>query len=348
MECFQIPVEANDSTYVCLENDLLNANKRVSLQDRFRALFTLKHLANDRSVAIISKAFADNSALLKHELAYVLGQMRLTSAVPTLIEVLQNKTENPMVRHEAAEAMGAIGDISCLPILHSFANAEDENVSVKETCCLAIDRLQRIGDHSHPDHGPLISPPVLPFASIDPAVPSIASPTMDDIPKLEATLNDESASLYDRYAAMFALRNAGVIGATASSEEISLAAVEVLCNSLVSDKSSALFRHEIAYVLGQRQHPASVSALSTILGRIDELPMVRHECAEALGAVATDEALEALRPFINDPEDVVRESCLIALDILEYEQSNTLHYADGLLKAAQKTPKELKEASSIF
>ena len=347
MEHCKASLEVDDSTYHSLENDLLNTSGRVSLQDRFRTLFTLKHLANDRSVSIISKGFGDKSALLKHELAYVLGQMRLTSALPILIDVLCNKDENPMVRHEAAEAMGAIGDPSCLPILHSFANASDEHVSVKETCHIAIDRLERIQNVEHPDHELLVSPSVLPFASVDPAVPSIVSPTLEDIPALEATLNNEAATLYDRYAAMFALRNAGMAG-MATSPEISLAAVEVLCNSIVSDKTSALFRHEIAYVLGQRQHPASVSALATVLGRIDELPMVRHECAEALGAVATEEALEALRPFINDPEDIVRESCLIALDIFEYEQSGVLQYADGLLKATQKSAKQLKEAVSIY
>lgn len=45
--------------------------------------------------------FADDSALLKHELAYCLGQMKLTTALPTLESVLRNPNEDPMVRHEA-------------------------------------------------------------------------------------------------------------------------------------------------------------------------------------------------------------------------------------------------------
>lgn len=46
---------------------------------------------------------------------------------------------------------------------------------------------------------------------------------------------------------------------------------------------SALFRHEIAYVLGQIQHDACVKQLTDNLKDPQENPMVRHECAEALG-----------------------------------------------------------------
>lgn len=44
--------------------------------------------------------FADESALLKHELAYCLGQIKKTSALPVLEQVLRNEKEDPMVRHE--------------------------------------------------------------------------------------------------------------------------------------------------------------------------------------------------------------------------------------------------------
>jgi deoxyhypusine monooxygenase len=45
----------------------------------------------------------ENSALLKHELAYCLGQIADERAVDVLIRVLDNTHENPMVRHEAGE-----------------------------------------------------------------------------------------------------------------------------------------------------------------------------------------------------------------------------------------------------
>jgi HEAT repeat protein len=42
----------------------------------------------------------DDSALLKHELAYVLGQTGNLKAIPVLTEVLQETSEHEMVRHE--------------------------------------------------------------------------------------------------------------------------------------------------------------------------------------------------------------------------------------------------------
>lgn len=114
-ETLQVPQE----TLASLEATLLNSSGSVPLHKRFRALFTLKALKNDDAVNIICKGvswsrdvqdvggdstfgagFADESALLKHELAYCLGQMKKTSALTVLESVLRNDQENAMVRHE--------------------------------------------------------------------------------------------------------------------------------------------------------------------------------------------------------------------------------------------------------
>ena len=61
--------------------------------------------------------------------------------------------------------------------------------------------------------------------------------------------------------------------------------------------------------------------------------MVRHECAEALGSLATSECVQVLSKYLNDTEQVVKESCEVALDITDYEKSGQFQYADGLLSA---------------
>lgn len=71
------------------------------LKERFRALFTLKNIGGDVAIDCISSCFKDPSVLLKHELAYCLGQMRDKKAVQILISVLKDTTQEPMVRHEA-------------------------------------------------------------------------------------------------------------------------------------------------------------------------------------------------------------------------------------------------------
>lgn len=47
-----------------------------------------------------SSGFEDESALLKHELAYCLGQIKNDKALPVLESVLRDRAEDPMVRHE--------------------------------------------------------------------------------------------------------------------------------------------------------------------------------------------------------------------------------------------------------
>lgn len=62
--------------------------------------------------------------------------------------------------------------------------------------------------------------------------------------------------------------------------------------------------------------------------------MVRHECAEALGAIATPECFSVLEKYLMDDKRVVKESCEIALDMCEYENSPEFQYANTLLKVA--------------
>lgn len=118
---------------------------------RFRALFSLKHVAKTSdlkspesmaAIEAIAAAFTSPSALLKHELAYCLGQTGNVAAIPYLTGVLEDLTEDPMCRHEAAEALGALGDAQSLEVLKQYRDREGEEVCVKETCEIAIDRIE--------------------------------------------------------------------------------------------------------------------------------------------------------------------------------------------------------------
>lgn len=80
------------------------------------------------------------------------------------------------------------------------------------------------------------------------------------------------------------------------------------------------------------QHPAAVPALCIVLERLNENPMVRHEAAEALGSIGKEECLDVLKRYREDRDRVVRESCEVALDMLEYENSDQFQYADGLVR----------------
>lgn len=148
---------------------------------------------------------------------------------------------------------------------------------------------------------------------------------------------DPSLSLFERYRAMFALRNIGTKDA-----------VLALATGFGGD--SPLFRcvrlpspfpplgvinfssipppfgsHEIAYVFGQMSSEYSVPALIKVLETVDEADMVRHEAAEALGGIATDECLPVLQRFAKDSScpRVVKESCEVALDMVCFFSSSS-------------------------
>lgn len=282
---------------------LLNASGLEPLPARFRAIFALKNIGSENAIQILGEAFSDNSALLKHELAYVLGQIGNPVANPILSKVLADETQNEMVRHEAAEALGAIASNESLFILQKFL--DDPSESVRETCEISIERIRKN------EFREKLLPEEIIFGSIDPA-PSLKEALSID--SLQNILMNKSLSLYERYKAMFALRNRAQDSA----------AILALCSGFGDE--SALFRHEIAYVLGQLQHPASIPSLGAVLRSTSEVPMVRHECAEALGSIATPECLAILKEFENDSEDVVRESCKVALDMYEYENSDELQF----------------------
>jgi deoxyhypusine monooxygenase len=47
-----------------------------------------------------------------------------------------------MCRHEAAEALAALGDAGSLDLLKERRDDEEEEVVVRETCEIAVDRIQ--------------------------------------------------------------------------------------------------------------------------------------------------------------------------------------------------------------
>ena len=92
--------------------------------------------------------------------------------------------------------------------------------------------------------------------------------TIDPAPSSDATLSvehhisflmDTSLPLFRRYGSLFALRDR----ATSS-------AVLGLCKALLEDTSSALLRHEIAFVLGQLQNKLALPALEASLRNTSE------------------------------------------------------------------------------
>ncbi|EDK44284.1 hypothetical protein LELG_02463 [Lodderomyces elongisporus NRRL YB-4239] len=301
-----------------LRDILINKSGSVPLAHRFRALFSLKSIGSDNSspeqahkaIEYIAESFRDNSELLKHEVAYVLGQTHDLHAASYLRDVLTDDNQQVMVRHEAAEALGALGDKDSLDLLQKYF-VNDPSLEIRQTCELAIERIKWENSESAKKENLEKSL----YESIDPAPPLATDATNSSkIDKLQSILNDQEKPLFERYRAMFRLRDIGT---------------DEACLALATgfDDPSALFKHEVAYVFGQLCNPVTVPSLIKILKDESEAGMVRHEAAEALGSIATDECLPVLRSFLNDKEQVVRDSAIVALDMYEYENSGQLEYA---------------------
>lgn len=106
---------------------------------RMRCVFTLRNLGGKEAVEALAAAFSDPSALLRHEVAYVLGQMQDPVAIPFLTATLRDGREHVMVRHECAEALGAIGQVESVPVLQAYL--KDPNPEVSESCEVALDLI---------------------------------------------------------------------------------------------------------------------------------------------------------------------------------------------------------------
>jgi deoxyhypusine monooxygenase len=148
----------DEKTLQNLSDQLLNTSGSTPLHARFRALFTLKSICvppftsppSSVIVYTIAAGFTSDrtSALLRHELAYVLGQIGSPLAIPILEQVLSDvQGQEEMVRHEAAEALAAIGSTSSIPLLRKFATAEgrggnDDGRIVRETCEIALAKIE--------------------------------------------------------------------------------------------------------------------------------------------------------------------------------------------------------------
>ena len=208
---------------------------------RTQAAFYLRTDGSDVAMQIICEALLqrEDSSLMRHELAYILGQIQKNGACAVLSSILDDETEDLLVRHESAEALGAIGQSASLPLLVKYSTHHSPEIA--ETCQIAIDLISWNIDHASPEtHKSL-------YLSHDPA-PPLSSIESQSIEYLLSILLDPTQRLFVRYQAMFSLRDK-------NTDDAALALVRGL------EDSSALFRHEIAFVLGQMQRKVSAPGI---------------------------------------------------------------------------------------
>ena len=288
-------------------------------------------------------------ALFRHEVAFALGQMQSKKATSALISVLKNECEHGMTRHECAEALGAIGDDSAVDVLREMHEDETQCREVRETASLALRRIEhvtkkkksaaivgaRVGSKKETTAVGIAEKEdddddVRRAYSVDPV------PAMDasvETNTLAAIILDDTADIWERYGAMFALRNRAQetfgLAKTRENERVVELCSSTLGKTLRSETvHSALLKHEICYVLGQLRedddNDIAREALFDCLEDPNEHAMVRHEAAEAIGSRGGAGAEALLRKYLSCEDRVVRESCEVALDMLKENQGEDI------------------------
>jgi len=92
--------------------------------------------------------------------------------------------------------------------------------------------------------------------------------------------------------------------------------VEHIVKVLKND-TNELVRHEAAFSLGQMCYSSGILPLEDAT-KNDSSMFVRHEAAIALGVVGSKSARETLEKALNDPDEPVRDSAVVALSNLEF------------------------------
>ncbi|KAF1776957.1 HEAT, type 2 [Phytophthora cactorum] len=262
-----------------LRDALLNLSEPTG--KRTRAIFYLRSRGGLEDLQVLLSALLNrkDSELMRHELAYVIGQFQMEEACETLQQVLGDEADDGMVRHEAAEALGAIGAAQSLPVLEKYS--ADPAPEVSDTCKLAVTLVKYKLAKAK---GEIVEGEVdrNPYLSEDPAPAAEKDVSTAELRKV---LLDPNGDMFARYRFR---------------------------------RPERAVQARVAYVMGQMENPVLVPALKKVLLDETEHRMVRHEAAEALGAIGSTECEEILKQYLKDDVQVVRESCEVALDIMDY------------------------------
>jgi deoxyhypusine monooxygenase len=129
-----------------IKSVLFNPNETCF--NKYRALFTLREFNNNEAVDVLCECFDKKhnfSPLFKHEVSFILGQMCLVAknALTFLEKVLQDESEDPIVRHETALALGEI--TKSKDLLESYC--KHENQLIRESCEIALDFIDYWKDY---------------------------------------------------------------------------------------------------------------------------------------------------------------------------------------------------------
>lgn len=127
-----------------LEGDGMSHFDAVSFFPRYVAMFTLRNLGAASALAC-ALSRDQTSPVLRHEIAFILGQMdleapekadELDAVLQALTDNLADSKEHSMVRHESAIALGSLGGEKAKAALQQYS--KDTEKMVAESCLVGL------------------------------------------------------------------------------------------------------------------------------------------------------------------------------------------------------------------
>jgi HEAT repeat protein len=151
---------------------------------------------------------------------------------------------------------------------------------------------------------------------------------IDSVEDLGNILSNNSLDIKKRMNALFQLRTIGT-----------LEAIKILQKALVKEESSDLIRHEVCYCFGQMiETEENKKEIENFLNKeVFENPkkynpIVLHEAAEALGNIDSDYNIKLLEKFLNYEDDIIKETCEISVENLNWMIKTSNGESEGLNK----------------
>ena len=278
-------------------------------------------LGVERSISMIAKTLKSRRAFQRCRAAEILGELKETQGVRSLIKALDDR--NPNVRNHVVKALGKIGDDSAvMPLIERL---EDKNPDV---CQGAVWALGEIGDpiavfplinalksNLYVQSNAVSALGKIGIIAIEPLVSILNEKDMDTLVK-ETVVNalgkiEETKSAYalinvlgneDHWLRRKAINALSAMGITA---------LQPLIDAL--KYPSSLVRRGAAEALGIMRDPRAVAALTEQLR--DENAWVRFESARALSEIGDQAALPALQWMAeSDTELPVRDMARAAVE----------------------------------
>eukprot|EP00477_Mikrocytos_mackini_P001440 GAHX01001547.1.p1 GENE.GAHX01001547.1~~GAHX01001547.1.p1 ORF type:complete len:312 (-),score=72.70 GAHX01001547.1:2106-3041(-) len=296
----------------------------------YRKVFDQLDNYTEKSFDILKEIYKiSESVLIRHEVAYVLGQLEHFPSIDYLFEIADNVNESEVTRHEAVEALSSIikGNpeliAKYLSKLASYIG--DKSKVLSETAILTVYELSEDSDSNEDNNEDTlkkVKKSKNEMNRLDPV--SIDQSEFDQLKSshLKNLLFNCEVSLPYKYKVITKLREFGSEGAHILCEYIRLNLKHTNKDIVNKESPSALIKHEIAFILAQIGDKESVDCLEEVVKDKNEHDVVRHEAAISLGTIVgglkDQKRKEDIIAFLeseirSENDDLVVESCVVAI-----------------------------------